>query len=186
MVDFNLDIPKIGYFIVYKKIKGNFYHRLIAIQQIKEGYERNTAEYIHIEPSLGGEWGISAQFPFIRVQNLLKKHKGQYIKIVKPKLRDYENKRKNVAIHCISRVNLPYGLLGILWFKLKKVFKNNFLASLGDFCSELCGFGLYSEYVLNGNKKLTDILPKDFSKLYPADFLNKKYFEVVWEGYLPK
>jgi hypothetical protein len=46
----------------------------------------------------------------------------------------------------------------------------------------MCGFGIWREYVFTGKTDLKDVLPRYFGELYPADFLNPEYFEVVWEG----
>lgn len=174
MKKFNLDIPKIGYIIAYKN-NGRFFGNQIVKAQITDGFNKEDAEFVHVEMSLGGQWSINAKMPKIVISDITKFHKGRHIKILRPKIKNYSEHRKNVAIHCLTRVNVPYGILGVVWFKLKKVLKTNILSSIGDFCSELVGYGLWTEYQEN-------ILPKPYGHMFPADYLNKEYFEEIWEG----
>lgn len=184
MSSFNLDNFKIGYFILYSN-DGKFYGNLIEKQQIKEGYSRQHARFTHIEIALGGPYSINAIFPTIKINDdLVNKHRGRYIKILRPTIEGYDTKRKNVAIHCLKRVNKLYGL-GILWFLFNRKFKNNFLSVIGDFCSELAGYGIWKQYIENTPIDYGKYLPKEYDKLYPADFSkHEEYFETIWEGYI--
>lgn len=179
---FDLNIPRIGYFLVYRTLDKP-YHKLIEDQQLKDGYSKDKAKFVHVELSLGGPHTVTAAMPKIKIANIYDNY-GRYVKIVKPKIADYDEKRKNVAIECLRRVNMPYGFLGVLWFKLRKFMKRNYLAAFGDFCTELCGMGVHNYYVVYRGFAIKDAMPKYYAELYPADFLNEQYFETVWEGYI--
>jgi hypothetical protein len=193
-MEFNLDIPMNGYFIVYKGDK-SFFCNQIRNAQRKEGFSEEDAEYTHVEPSVGGQYSIYANLPKVRVADITKTSKGRYVKIVKMNFNMVPFKyveelrekyalqdRYKVATWCATRCNIPYSIPGVLWFKIKKVLKKNILSSLGDFCSELSGFGIWREYVYTKKCELKEVLPRYFGELYPADFLNKDYFDIVWEG----
>lgn len=194
MAKFNLDIPRSGFIIVYKG-DTSFVSKQIQRAQKKAGFNEEDSQYTHVEMSLGGPYSVYANIPLIRVADIVKKSKGRYIKIVKANFNSLEpykawrvqeaydlSERYKVATWCATRCNLPYGVFGVLWFKIKKVMKRNILSAFGDFCSELCGFGLWREYVYTNKLELTEVLPRYFGELYPADFLNPDYFDIVWEG----
>ncbi len=181
-MDLNLSQFKIGYFILYKN-PGTPFRNIVEYYQKKEGFSKTDSKYTHVEMSLGGQHSIDAIFPKIKIRDI-RDRTGHYVKIVRPKIIDYSKKRKNVAIECLKRVNKFYGL-GVIWFTLKDIIKRNIFSAIGDFCSELCGYGLYKYYVEYRQKEYKGILPKPYNQLYPADFLNKRYFEVIHEGYVP-
>lgn len=185
MKDFNLDIPKIGYIVAVKISKNDIiFGKLIKNAQQKYGLPKEDCEYTHVMMSMGGNDVINAVFPFIKTSRLTRSYARRYIKIIKPRIMGYELHRKNVAVHCASRKGRPYGFLGLFWFLKKKWFGTNIFSFFGDFCSEVCGLGLHLEYIEKLGFEISQIMPRHFSKLYPADFLNPMYFEVVWEGYI--
>lgn len=181
-MDLTLSHFKIGYFILYKN-PGSFFRNIIEYYQKKDGISPSNAKYTHIEISLGGQYSVDAIFPKVKIRDI-RDRKNTYVRIVKPKIKGYDKKRKNVAIECLKRVNKFYGL-GIIWFVMKDMIKRNPFSAIGDFCSELCGYGLHKYYIDYKRKKYKEILPKPYNQLYPADFLNPKYFELVYEGYIP-
>ncbi|HED06347.1 MAG TPA: hypothetical protein ENI61_06660 [Ignavibacteria bacterium] len=172
---------KAGYFIVYKT-RNTFYHKLIVDTQKKAHLSSENIDYVHVEPIINDRWSVNSKLPKIRISDMFEMHKGEYCKIVKPKIENYGKYRKEVLIQCLTRVNLPYGLIGLFWFKLRKIFKRNFFAFFGDFCSELCGYGLWKIFVEQKNIDFAKIMPRRFDTLYPADFLDSRYFEIIWEG----
>lgn len=174
---------KAGYFLVYRT-RNTFYHNLIVNTQKKAYILSENVDYVHTEPIIDKQWSVNSKLPKIRISNIFTMHKGEYCKIVKPKIANYNAHRKNVLIQCLTRVNLPYGLIGLFWFKFRKIFKRNFFAFFGDFCSELCGYGLWKIFVEQQNKDFAKIMPRRFDSLYPADFLDSRYFETIWEGYV--
>lgn len=184
----NIENIQIGDIIVYKKKDKSFFHKLIYKQQLKDGYKKEVAEYIHTEPIVMKTevdlMTINAKFPCNRLHKATTNKSGRTVKIVRCTLPIYEDRRKQVAIHWLSRINNPYGLVGLIWFKVQKLFKINVFSMIGDFCSELAGFGIWREYVNYLKYDSLDVLPKPFAQMYPADFLNSKYFKVVYEGKL--
>ena len=196
-----MDFKKIpiGYFIVYKT-ENDWLQTQIVNYQIKSGFSNQDSQFVHVEPSIGNGYSIRASLPFIKPINILDEQQGRYIKIVAPKFKGKEDLvidfdsfegRYKTALWSASRSNLVYGLLGLLWFPLKRFIRmKNVFSFAGDFCSELCGFGLYREYCPHLPAKYDDIesniLPKHYNQLMPADFLNKDFFEIAYEGFIPK
>ena len=179
-MDFNLDIPKMGYFILYKKDdKFNLIQNLIYKEQISEGFSKEDSEYIHVEVSLGGGDAIRHSFPLAKLIKITKKHKGKYIKIVAYDEHNYYKfLRYKVAVFAASLNNTAYNLFSLLWFRLNnKLFKNNnILASRHmPFCSFSCAWAL---------KKVFPDSFENSSTVMPAAFLDKDKFIVIWEGYI--
>jgi hypothetical protein len=174
---FNLDIPKIGYFILYKN-SGKILTNIIKKEQINEGFSEDDSDYVHVEISGGGSLAVGAMMPFIKMVDILKAHKNEYVKIVKYKANDYNIKRYKVAFLSATKCNLPYGLLSLIWFKINdKIFKkhNIFATSVAPFCSFLFAESLKKVYPESFN---------DPRNILPANFLDRTKFEIVWEGYL--
>ena len=95
----------------------------------------------------------------------------RYICIVKYKNEEFKYKRYKVAVFAASKCNLKYDWRGVIGFVIKWVKQNNKLY----FCSEMCLWALQEVFP----KALNSMRPEN---CMPADFLNPKYFEVVWEG----
>jgi len=70
MKKFDLDIIKIGYFIVYKG-DGKLFWNLVRSEQEKEGFSKEAATYTHVEISGGGYWAINARWPRSSLVNIL-------------------------------------------------------------------------------------------------------------------
>jgi len=175
---FNLDIPKMGYIIVYKKREG--FHpleKLICDEQEKEGFSKEDAEYVHVEISGGGNESINASFPYVRSIKIANKHKGRYIKIMVYKNREFMlSKRYKVAYYAATLSNRAYGLASLIWFKLNNyIFKDrNVLASRHlPYCSFLASWSL---------KKVFPQSFEDSGSVMPASFLDSNKFNVIWEG----
>lgn len=165
---FDLDIPKMGHFILYKG-KGKFLHRQIEKQQLKEGFLPEHTEYVHIEVLGGGQYSVDPSLPKVKVIDLTKKHKNKEACIVKYIAPDYHTQRYKVAFWAASNVNLKYDLWGVI--RLKFWFIPS--GKMKFFCSENSLFALQKEYPLALSKQPYDC--------YPADFLSDS-FEVVWKG----
>lgn len=192
----NLDKFKMGHFIVYKN-KGSFFGNQIVKAQKSNGFNEKDSQYTHVEPSLGGQYALNARPPRIVSTNVFDTHKDRDVVIVRPNFKsmydkglvikyksNYQLKRRyKVSTWCATRSNMPYGFFGVVWFKVRSIFKKNIFSALGDFCSEMSGFGIWREYCF-ANEKLDvkEVLPRYFGELYPADFLNEDYFDIVWEG----
>ncbi|MHA1754542.1 MAG: hypothetical protein ACTSYR_03385 [Candidatus Odinarchaeia archaeon] len=176
---FNLDIPKMGYFIVYKRQEG--FHpleHLIYKEQINEGFSKEDSEYTHVETIIAGNETINHSFPIARRKKFAKKSKGRYIKIVAYNDENYNVLRYKVSTFAASLNNTFYNIFSLLWFKINdKIFKkNNVLASRHTpFCSFGCAWAL---------KKVFSESFDNSSIVMPADFLNKAKFIVIWEGYI--
>ena len=142
---FNLDIPKMGYFIVYKKQKGlHPLEWLICDEQKKEGFSKEDSEYIHVETYIGEGKTIKHAFPFARRIKLDKKSKGRYVKIVAYEDHNYYSYlRYKVSTFAASLNNTFYNIFSLLWLKFNdKFFKNdNVFASRNmPFCSYACAW----------------------------------------------
>jgi len=166
-----LDILKMGHFAVYRS-PGGFFSNQIVKEQIKRKFPKADAQYTHIEVLGGGPHSVAVIAPIIKVVDIRKRHKGKYIKIVKYKGNDYNRKRYKVAFWASSACNKKYDWFGVLRFKIKIFFQMPWRY----FCSENAAFALYKEYPYALKKIPSDCLP--------ADFLNEKFFEVIWEGYI--
>lgn len=169
---FSLDIFKMGYFILFKG-KG-FIPYLITREQIKKGFAKEKAQYTHIATSGGSQWIVEASPPRIKVIDIRKKYRGKDILIVKYKAKGYR-KRYKVAFWSATKTNLPYDWLGVLAFKFKWLFKHQ---KRFYFCSETCAYALKKEYP----RALGFLLPH---QTVPANFLDERYFQIVWEGKIP-
>lgn len=168
---FNLDIPKIGYFLVFKHEKGWVGNQIIKVQK-KKGIAEEHICFTHIGVSLGGPDMVEVAPPKTKVIDIRKKHKGRYIKIVKYKAENYSIKRYKVAIWAATLNNKIYDFFGVLRFKFKWLFRQT---KGWFFCSENALYSLSKEYRNPiGKIKLSECMP--------GDFLNPKYFEVVWSG----
>jgi hypothetical protein len=180
MKKYNESIPKMGYFIVYKKRDGfHPFDKLIYDEQRNEGFSKEDSKYVHVEVSGGGHHSINASFPFVRPIKLDKKRKGRYVKIVAYKNRDYMNgKRYKVAYHGATMCNKVYGVISLTWFKINNLVfkKRNVLASRHmPYCSYLCAWALMK------------VFPASFEsagKVMPAHFVDDEKFTVIWEGYI--
>lgn len=171
MKNFSLDIPRMGYFILYKSPGKDLFGRQIISAQKKYGHSEEDSQYTHVEVSGGGQWAVKVTPPKIEVTDILKTYKGRHIKIVKFKGYDGNLKRYKVAFWAASNCNLNYDWLGVIKFKIPWTFHKE----KEFFCSENAAWALGKEESLN----------KDPHKWMPADFLNPELFEVVWEGDLP-
>jgi len=166
---FDLDILKMGYFILYKS-SGGFFYNQITKEQIKRGFSKEDSLFIHIETSGGGPYSVAVIAPIIKVVNICEKHTDRYIKIVRFKGEDYDRKRYKVAFWSASACNRRYDWFGVLRFKFKLFFQMPWR----HFCSENCLWALQKEY-----SEALEIAPAD---CLPADFLNERFFDVIWEG----
>lgn len=191
------NIP-IGYFIVYKT-ENDWLQNNIVKAQVDQGFSPEDAQFVHVEPSIGNGYSIRASVPFVKPIDIFKEQAGRYIKIVRPifldtydLITDFENEegRFKTALWSASRSNLIYGLIGLLWFPLRKIIRmKNIFSFAGDFCSELCGYGLYKQYSPDSSKfnQFEEmVLPKHYNELMPADYLNPNYFETVHQGFIPE
>ena len=166
----NLDIPRMGYFIVYKGDKG-LISKSIEQTQLSKGFLPWQAEYTHVEVSGGGSDAIRIGAPRIKNVDIVKRYKGRYVKILRYDNEDYEKKgRYKVAYFAATMCNRKYDWRGVLrfWFPFIGDNKGRY------FCSEGSAQALQDEYpqAFNGAKPST---------IMPAHFLNKE-FVVVYEG----
>jgi len=177
--EFNLDIPRIGYFVVYKGDNSFFCNQIRKVQR-DLGFDQTDSDYTHIEVSGGGPWTVGALFPKSKLINIIKKYPGRYIKIMKYNGEDYDGRPSaKVGFFGSSRANLPYSFLGAIWHRLNSwLFPgiNPFVSKKRPICSYLCAWALCKEY------------PDAFEEpknVMPAHFLSNTKFTCVWQGYLP-
>jgi len=166
-----LDIPKMGYIILYKNSGGTF-GNLIEKKQIQAGFAPKDACYTHSEISGGGEYSINISPPISKLIDITEVHKGKYIRIVRYKNKEYEEgKRYKVAYFSATLCNRGYDFGGIAAFIFKWIKHNNRLW----FCSEGVAWALSMVF----KNPLGDLTP---DKTMPVHFLNHEYFETVWSG----
>ena len=169
-----LDIPKMGYVIIYKN-SGDMFGNLIEKKQIQSGFNFRDACYTHSEISGGGKHSINISPPISKLIDITKVHKGRYIRIVRYKNKEYEEgKRYKVAYFSATLCNRGYDFGGIAAFIFKWIKHNNRLW----FCSEGCAYALRMVFP-NALGKLEN------SQIMPAHFLLPEYFEIVYEGIIP-
>jgi len=161
-----------GYFILFKHDKGWVGNQIIKAQMVA-GFSLEHTHYTHIAVSGGGQYIVEIAPPCSKVISIFSKYNGRYVKIVKYKADDYERKRYKVAFWAATQSNLRYDWFGVLRFKIKWLFQSKGR----PFCSENALWSLQKEYP----KACNGIDP---SACYPADFLNPKYFDVIWEGFI--
>ncbi len=173
MPEFSLDIPRMGYFILYRHTKGFLGDQIIK-QQLANGFPAEDARFTHVEVAGGGPWTVRVAPPKTKICDIRKIYPGRWVKIVRYKNADYEARRRlKVAFWAASLCNLPYDIFGVLRFKFKLLF--GFKGAF--FCSESCAWSLYKEFPSALGKRPEDCMP--------ADFANPDFFEKVWEGELP-
>lgn len=170
MSKLNLNIPRMGYFILYKHT-GDLFGRAIEKRQQLAGIAPDLACFSHIEVSGGEEYAINISPPVSKLVKITEAHKDRYIKIVRYKNAVYEQKgRYKVAYFSATLCNKAYDFGGILAFVFKWFTQNNRLW----FCSEGAAWALQKEYPgAFGGKKPNEIMP--------AYFLGNE-FETIWEG----
>jgi hypothetical protein len=133
---FNLDLPRIGYFLLPKS-QGGWFSNIIERRQRQEGFSEEDSKYTHVEVLLGGPNSVRVAPPKTKIIDITKQYKGRYVKIVKYNADDYDRKRYKVALWAASFNNLPYDKAGVLaflgWFR-------KWLKHAKDlyFCSEMC------------------------------------------------
>jgi len=171
----DLDLFKMGYFIVYKNNLGGFIGEAIEETQRHVGFDKKDSRFVHVECSGGGPRSVNIRHPKSTAIDIRDAHAGRYIKLVKFKAYDDapEKDRFKVAYNSALLCNLPYDWLGVLKFRLRFLSNKKTL----PFCSEGCLWSLQG--VFKG------ALGVDPPNCMPADFLNLDWFEVVWEGFIP-
>ena len=183
-IPFDKDMLKIGYFILYQSGQGWFGKQIVK-QQLKEGFTQEQAIYTHVECSGGELDSINVAPPRAERINIIDVHSGRYAKVVRFKKYSSDNKRYKVAYFNASLNGSLYDAKGIMAFLAKRVpilvFLTEWLRKKNRFyfCSEASAWALQKSYpkAFNGFPPTT---------IFPADFLDPKQFEPVWEGYLPK
>lgn len=170
---YELDIFKMGYFILYKNV-GGFFDNTIVKRQLVAGFSPNDAQYVHIEVSGGSEYAVNISPPISKLVKINEAHKGRYARLVKYKGYNEDGKRYKVAYFSAALcANKPYDIGGILNFIsfLAKWFKQD---NRLYFCSEGCATALQMCF--------SQAIGKTPDKVMPADFTTPLYFETVWEG----
>lgn len=177
---FGLDIPRMGYFILYRHDSKGWIGRAIKAAQVKAGFDIHDAAYTHVEVSLGGRHSICIEPPRSKLVDITKRWKGKYIKIVRyekypdDKTFRFYHLRHKVSAFAASKCNLPYDFMGIGSFVLK-FFKHRKNAY---FCSENALWALQMVY-----PEALNMTPE---KCMPAHFCNQEDFPIVWEGKIPQ
>jgi len=172
MEKFNLNIPKMGHFLLVKHEKG-WLGDQIKNTQIKMGFKERDAIYTHVEVLGGGQHSVCVAPPCTSIIDFTKKYKNRYVKIVRYKGDGYVIRRYKVAFWAASHCNLKYDWRGVIAF---------IVTSLRDrfnkyFCSENSLWALQKEQP----EALDGIKPE---KCVPAHFTVDEFFAVVWEGYI--
>lgn len=178
---FDLSKFKSGYIILYKNAGGIFGNGIVKKQRLA-GFSEENAQYCHAEivgailEKRGIAYSINVAPPISKRIEILKKHKGRYIRVMRWKNDDYEKQgRYDVSYLSATICNTGYDVRNILGFIFKWLRHKNRLW----FCSEGCCWALQLVYpnALGGMKK---------EACMPAHFTNQAEFETVFEGYIPK
>lgn len=168
MSKFNLNLPRMGYFLAYKSDDG-FFSRKVVDKQILAGFKKEHANVSHVEVSGGGPYSVNIYPPRAKLVDITKRHKGRYVYILRYKNIDYQNRgRYKVAYFSATLNNTGYDFFGILRFVFKWIKNYNRLW----FCSEGALWSLQKEY-----PAAFDIRPE---ACMPAHFMRE--CECVWEG----
>ena len=173
----NLDLLKPGDGLLTRN-EGGFFSNQIEKKQLRVGFNTEDSKFTHIEilairdtkdPSKF--WSVRIAPPRAKLVNFPEFYKGRYIKIIRYK--EYENfdKLKDVALWAVSHCNVPYDFPGIFRFLFIWIKQH----ASKWFCSENFIWSYQQIYP----KAFDGLLPH---KSMPADSLNIKYSETVWEG----
>lgn len=171
--EFNLDLFKMGHFILYRHEKGLIGNRIVKAQ-LDMGFSKEDAQYTHIDVSGGGPYAVRVNPPSSREVDIRKQYPGKHIIVVKYLAVDYAINRYKVAYKAATHCNIVYDFTGVLKFRIP--FLPNFDGNY--FCSENALWALQFDY-----EGALGIKP---AKCMPAHFLNRQCFGKVWEGVIPK
>ena len=168
---FDLNIPKMGYYILVRNAGGWLGNRIEKMQR-KAGFSREDSKYTHVEISGGGRDSMRIGPPRSKHIDITKHYACRYIKITKLKNKAYrKTKRYKIAYFAALMCNLKYDYRGVISFLIKWIKQNPDL----PFCSE-------------GSLEATQReIPAAFGAMDPADampaeFLNPEFVDVHWEG----
>ena len=175
MTEFSLDYFKMGYIILYKRTPG-FIGNQIYREQVRRGFDKEDAEYVHVEISGAGKYAVRINPPKAMIINLLNYYKGRYVRVYTYIEYDlYKDKTKEaVAYFSATMCNRKYDIKGVLRFIFPFIKQN----TKKPFCSEGCAWAIQK------------VFPKalHFKKPHncmPADFTDPDQFTKVWEGQIP-
>lgn len=173
---FSLDLIKPGYGLLTRH-EGGFFSRGIEKKQRKEGFSEEDAAYTHIEVLGPPPWSICVAPPKTRLVDITKKYKGRYVKIVRYKRFENDRKLSDVAFWAATHCNVPYDWSGVISFSsiVKILFVWIKQHASKWFCSE--NFCWSHQQVYFG--AFAGMEP---SKYMPADGLDLRYIEEIWEG----
>ena len=169
----NFNRFRMGHFILWQTQSG-FVSDNITKHQLKMGFSEEASKYTHIDVSGGGPFVVCVAPPKTEIVDIRERYpEGMKFAVVRYKNDAYKKKKRyKVAFWASSNCNRKYDWFGVLKFKLKNFIyhkKNMF------FCSENALWALQKGFpnVFGGMKP---------HECMPADFLNKKYFEIIYEG----
>ena len=141
---YDYDKIHIGYFGLVET-DGSFVDEQIVKAQLREGYSKEDAKWVHIFVSLGRMDEVSATTPTIK-RRTLDAYKGRRIKFVSLKAIEHDPElRGRVAAFCASESRKPYPVQSLLFWLLPKWMrgKSNWLSlRYSRFCSALIDYGI--------------------------------------------
>ena len=174
---FSLNLFKSGDALLTRN-EGGFFGDRIEKKQRQKGFAKEHSRFTHIEiliirdrKDISKFWSIRIAPPKAKLVNFPNFYKGRYVKIVRYKHYENDDKLKDVAVWAATHVNVPYDFPGILRFIFIWVKQH---ASMW-FCSENAIWAFQQVYL----KAFKGLLPH---KSMPADGLHPKYVETIWEG----
>lgn len=168
----NLDKFKIGYVLLWKNNE-DFLGNLIYKAQLKEGFSKEDAQWIHVDCCLGGASVLRINPPRATlVEDIRKYYKGRSYKLLRYNDLDYElRQRYKVAIWSATNCNKAYDYLGVLKFKLAWLWHSK----SNPFCSE----GMVEAFQKEIPAFMYGMKPY---RVMPAHFSHYDKMEVVDEG----
>ena len=173
MSKFNLDIPRIGYIVLFKH-EGGWISNQIRKTQIKKGFKEENAIYTHSAISCGGPYIMEIAAPKSKVIDIRDKYYGKWVKILRYVNDEYQRKgRYKIALWSVSQSNLRYDWFGALALKFRIFWQ----WKSRPFCSENNLWAFQKEFP----QSEAQLLPEG---CMPAYWLTFREIEQIWEGYV--
>lgn len=176
--DFSLDIPKQGHIMAVRyerRKKFAIFSEGIYQKQLWEGFNSDDALYTHVAISSGGPHLVNVMPPKAKLIDIHRVYTGVYVKFLRFKGLDFDNpiRYKIACMYNAIASNLKYDWRGALHFIIPRIKQSNDR----PFCSEVSciAYQMQYPYFLNCIKS---------AECMPAHFLNKAFFETVWEGFI--
>lgn len=172
----NLGKIKIGMVVCWESSDSWINRRIVEYQE-KIGFSPPASLITHCAISIGGKYITEATWPKSKVGNIIEDYSGRKVYFLYHKSDQFRQKlRYKVALWSATKLNLNYGLLGLIGFRVRlliPIFGGNPLYSKNyPFCSNLVVWAF--------RKEGYDICPQVATDLVtPAHIFSSPMFESV-------